>query len=99
MRSHLHVPIVLKCESVNLLEPSGPVQAYNGIALPLLGSLCSVFLKHKGVLCPHTNSKNSFNRRTFPSKNRHFQVIIHFRENNRAFRYPWKSQYVLLYSQ
>jgi len=29
------VPIVLKSESLNLLEPSGPDQAYNGIALPL----------------------------------------------------------------
>jgi hypothetical protein len=26
----------LKSESLNLLEPSGPAQAYNGIALPLL---------------------------------------------------------------
>ena len=32
---HLHVPIVLKSGSPNLLEPSGPVQACNGIALPL----------------------------------------------------------------
>jgi len=30
------VPIVLKSGSLNLLEPSGPVQAYNGIALILL---------------------------------------------------------------
>jgi hypothetical protein len=30
---HLHVPIVLKSGSLNLLEPSGPVQACNGIAL------------------------------------------------------------------
>jgi hypothetical protein len=29
------VPIVLKSGSLNLLEPSGPVQAYNGIDLPL----------------------------------------------------------------
>jgi hypothetical protein len=28
------VPIVLKSESLNLLETSGPVQACNGIALP-----------------------------------------------------------------
>ena len=32
---HLHVLIVLKSGSLNLLEPSGPVQACNGIALPL----------------------------------------------------------------
>jgi len=29
------VPTVLKSGSLNLLEPSGPVQACNGIALPL----------------------------------------------------------------
>jgi len=32
---HLHVPIILKSGSLNLLEPSGPVQACHGIALPL----------------------------------------------------------------
>ena len=32
---HLHVPIVVKSGSFNLLEPSGPVQAYIGIAVPL----------------------------------------------------------------
>jgi hypothetical protein len=32
---HLHVPIVMKSGSLNLLEPSGPVKACNGIALPL----------------------------------------------------------------
>ena len=31
---HLHLPIVLKSGSPKLLEPPGPVQAYNGIALP-----------------------------------------------------------------
>ena len=31
---HLNVPTVLKSKSLNLLEPSGPVQACNGIALP-----------------------------------------------------------------
>jgi hypothetical protein len=30
------VPIVLKPGSLNLLEPSGPVQACNGTALPTL---------------------------------------------------------------
>jgi len=30
---HLHVPIVLKYGSLNLLEPSGPVQTCNEIAL------------------------------------------------------------------
>ena len=31
---HLHVPNVLKSGSLNLLVPSGPVQACNGIAVP-----------------------------------------------------------------
>jgi hypothetical protein len=31
----LYVPIVLKSGSLNRQEPSGPVQACNGIALPL----------------------------------------------------------------
>ena len=31
---HFQVPIVLKSGSLNPLEPSGPVQACNGIALP-----------------------------------------------------------------
>jgi hypothetical protein len=30
---HLHVPTVLKSGSINFLEPYGPVQACNGIAL------------------------------------------------------------------
>ena len=33
---HLHVPIVFKSVSLKLLEPWGPVQVCNGIALPLL---------------------------------------------------------------
>jgi hypothetical protein len=33
---HLHVPVVLKFRSLNLLESSGSVQARTGIALPLL---------------------------------------------------------------
>ena len=31
---HLHILTVLKSGSLNILEPSGPVQACNGIALP-----------------------------------------------------------------
>ena len=32
---HFHMPIVLKSGNLNLLEPSGPMQVCNGIALPL----------------------------------------------------------------
>ena len=35
----LHVPTVLKSGSLSLLEPSGPVQACNGIALPFTFTL------------------------------------------------------------
>jgi len=31
---HIHMPIVLKSGSLNLLEPSGPVRACNGTILP-----------------------------------------------------------------
>ena len=38
------MPIVLKSGSLNLLEPSGPVQACNGIALPLqFECVCDVY--------------------------------------------------------
>ena len=33
------MPIVLKSGNLNLLEPSGPVQACNGIALPFFYSM------------------------------------------------------------
>jgi hypothetical protein len=33
---YIHVPIVLKSGTLKLLEPSGPVQDGNGIALSLL---------------------------------------------------------------
>jgi len=32
---HLHVPTVLKSGNLNLLEPLWPVQACDGIALPM----------------------------------------------------------------
>jgi hypothetical protein len=39
---HLHVPIVLKSGRLNLLEPSGPVEACNGIAVPFTSLLCCI---------------------------------------------------------
>jgi len=38
---HLHVSIVLKSGNLSLLEPSGPVQDCDGIALPLPSSSSS----------------------------------------------------------
>jgi hypothetical protein len=47
---HLHVPIGMKSRSLNLLEPSGPVKACNGIALslPLLQQLGARCWWHSG---------------------------------------------------
>ena len=43
---YLHVPIVLKSGNLNLLEPSGPVQACNGIALPFFFNLQTPHFKY-----------------------------------------------------
>ena len=48
---HLHVPIVLKSVSLNILEPSGPVQACNGIVLPLLTELKQVVSTEINPFC------------------------------------------------
>jgi len=47
------VPTVLKSGSLNLLEPSGPVEACDGIALPLPNSLES-----GNLLLEKANQKN-----------------------------------------
>jgi len=39
---HIHVPIVLKSGSLNLLEPSGPLQASNVMTLPATDALYTV---------------------------------------------------------
>ena len=53
---HLHVPIVLKSGSLNLLEPSGPVQACNGIALHILLLTLwrweAIYIKYKNDVIP-----------------------------------------------
>ena len=53
---HLHVLIVLKYGSLNLLEPSGPVQACNGIALPLFQIKRCVLITntHRSLLLTQT---------------------------------------------
>ena len=45
------MPIVLKSGNLNLLEPSGPVQACNGVALPFfLPGVLDMALNLKSVL-------------------------------------------------
>jgi len=49
------VPTVLKCMSLNLLEPSGPVQACNGRALPLPLPLFPTNAQSEGTeVCRHS---------------------------------------------
>jgi hypothetical protein len=43
---HLHVPIILKSVSLNLQEPSGPVQACEGIAFALLWLIVCTCYEH-----------------------------------------------------
>jgi hypothetical protein len=49
------VPIVLKSGSLNLLKPSGPAKACNGIALPFY-SLIHKYEATQNVLRPHLES-------------------------------------------
>ena len=51
--NHLHVLIVLKSGSLNLLEPSGPVQECNGIALPLTLPLLLLWCRVDFKLVPY----------------------------------------------
>ena len=47
---HLHVPTVLKSGNLNLLEPSGPVQGCNGMALPLSAHAWKVTFEMKPLV-------------------------------------------------
>jgi len=52
---HLHVPIVLKSGSLNLLELSGPVHVCNGIALPRNSS---IFYGTRRFITAFTNARH-----------------------------------------
>jgi len=57
---HLHVATVLKSGSLNLLEPSGPVQACVEIALPFLHySLYANYVTVDDLHIRHMTLKNS----------------------------------------
>ena len=51
---------VLKSGSLSLLEPSEPVQACNGIALPLLKFMCTLYLFLLLLLYLYLNALISF---------------------------------------
>jgi hypothetical protein len=57
------VPIVLKSGSINLLEPSGSLQACNGIALPLpltVNKVAILFTEKKRIDVTAMKMKKSF---------------------------------------
>jgi len=81
---HLHVPTVLKSWSLNLLEPSRPVQACNGIVLPFLSVLHQP-LNHASVLC------NIPIQKCFKKKNHAFVVLISFKWHYKSWQlWVWK---------
>jgi len=65
------VPIVLKSGIFNLLEPRGPVQACNGIALPLLQlGFQPVAVVGKFVQKQERDSTTQNNKKTRNTQNR-----------------------------
>jgi hypothetical protein len=52
------VPTVLKSGSLNLLEPSGPVKACNGITLPLLSLLNELYINSDAATGRKTGTLN-----------------------------------------
>jgi len=64
------VPIVLKSGNLKLLEPSGPVQACNGIALPFT-RLFRSYLKVKCARsCAHDVTNTIANKFAFKTRNK-----------------------------
>jgi hypothetical protein len=59
---HLHVPIVLNSGRLNLLEPSGPVQACNGTVLSITSLESQQCLQNVNVKgsCPMTYNMLKF---------------------------------------
>ena len=80
------MPIILKSGSLNLLEPSGPVQACNGIALPLyrtrkLQKAPSVFMPNfidKLILCQKfTQVETDLNCYWYYTQIRNLPSVLH----------------------
>ena len=71
------MPIVLKSGNLNLLEPSGPVQACNGIALPfLLLVLLSVSCHQSSILVDSALTKSEFCSLLMASLNKTLKSVI-----------------------
>jgi hypothetical protein len=52
--NQIHVPIALKCGSLNLLETSGPLEAYTGVAVPAASSNLKLANVQKNILEKNT---------------------------------------------
>ena len=91
--NHLRVPIVLKSRSLNLLKPSGPVQACSGIALPLFINghfLHEVTAAYNHCGCFHEKKPGWLSLNTCRNNStslglRHLKTIIMQYENSRKW--------------
>ena len=76
---HRPVPLSRKSGNLNFLEPSGPVQACNGTALPLLEQM-PMFVNSKYIkqsVHDHNVPKNSeFSRGRIPKADRYGTITI-----------------------
>jgi hypothetical protein len=71
------VPIALKSGGLNLLEPSGPVQVCNGIALPLLYSgLARRVALHKFIVVSLETVASIFRLGNYEPKEGYKQQIL-----------------------
>jgi len=85
---HLRVPTVMKSGSLKLLEPSGPVQACNGITWPLL-----IHLFQKVVVLGHNKNRQPYKANSFViflTQIKHSQHTS-AQSINRAFFRIWQS--------
>jgi hypothetical protein len=78
---HLHKPTVLKSGSLNLLEPSGPVQACNGIALLYLvmSNMTAPMAKYS-QLCPDITYSVGFSTLRDQLYAKEFRFIITWKQ-------------------
>ena len=77
--NHLHSLTVLKSGSLNLLEPLGPVQTYNEIALPFLNTISPIIIllmTHARVSgLPHSGAKVNLQLVVIPRGTEHCAAI------------------------
>ena len=95
---HLQAPIVLKSVSLKLREPSGPVQASNGIDLPIFMFVVLVLMVVASVLIGIRLPINSasYPRRTESSATRNKLSRAVSRSNVAHYPYAWQRERIWL---